>query len=52
VRRTIKLTERRRHFALAMFTGNDEGGHGTDNQIGELVTMIWQWQWGDSEGAP
>jgi hypothetical protein len=30
----------------AMFVGNEEGGHYSDEEIRELVTLIWEWQWG------
>jgi hypothetical protein len=46
LRRTIKLTERQRHMVLAMFAGNDEVGQFTDEEIRELVNLIWEWQWG------
>ena len=46
LRRTIKLTEKQRHMVLAMFAGNDEVGHFTDEEIRELVYLIWEWQWG------
>jgi hypothetical protein len=46
LRRTIKLTERQRHMVLAMFAGNEEGDHYTDEEIRELMNLIWEWQWG------
>jgi hypothetical protein len=33
-------------MVLAMFAGDEEGGHYTDDEIRELVTLIWEWQWG------
>ena len=33
-------------MVLAMFAGNEDGGHYTDEEIRELVTLIWEWQWG------
>jgi hypothetical protein len=35
-------------MVLAMFAGNEEGGHYTDEEIRELVNLIWEWQWGVS----
>ncbi len=29
-----------------MFAGNDEVIHFTDEEIRELVNLIWEWQWG------
>jgi hypothetical protein len=46
LRRTIKLTDRQSKMVLAMFAGNEESGHYTDEEIRELVTLIWEWQWG------
>jgi hypothetical protein len=46
MRRTIKLTDRQAEMVLAMFVGNEKDGHYTDDEIRELVTLIWEWQWG------
>ena len=35
-------------MVLAMFVGNEKDGHYTDDEIRELVTLIWEWQWGVS----
>jgi hypothetical protein len=32
-------------MVLAMFVGNEKDVH-TDDEIRELVTLIWEWQWG------
>jgi hypothetical protein len=46
LRRTIKLTNRQRQLVLAMFVGDELDAHYTDEEIRELVTLIWEWQWG------
>jgi hypothetical protein len=46
MRRTIKLTDRQAEIVLAMFVGNENDGHYTDGEVRELVTLIWEWQWG------
>jgi hypothetical protein len=46
LRRTIKLTDRQAEIVTAMFVGNDKDGHYKDDEIRELVTLIWEWQWG------
>jgi hypothetical protein len=33
-------------MVLAMFVGNDKVEHYTDDEVRELVTLIWEWQWG------
>jgi hypothetical protein len=58
MRRTIKLTNRQAEMVLAMFVGTEEDGHYPDDEIRELVTLIWEWQWGvgrsllDAIGSP
>jgi hypothetical protein len=39
MRRTIKPTNRQAEMVLAMFIGNEEDGHCTDDEIRELVTL-------------
>jgi hypothetical protein len=46
MRRTIKLTNRQAEMVLAMFVGNEKIEHYTNEEIRELVTLIWEWQWG------
>jgi hypothetical protein len=46
MRRTIKLTDRQAEMVCAMFVGNEKDSHYTDEEIRELVTLIWEWQWG------
>jgi hypothetical protein len=46
MRRTIKLTSRQAEIVLAMFVGNERDEHYTDDEVRELVTLIWEWQWG------
>jgi hypothetical protein len=46
LRRTIKLTDRQAEMVTAMFVGNKKDGHYKDDEIRELVTLIWEWQWG------
>ena len=46
MRRTIKLTNRQAEMVLAMFVGNEKVEHYTNEEIRELVTLIWEWQWG------
>jgi hypothetical protein len=46
MRRTIKLTNRQAEMVLAMFVGNDRVEHYTNDEVRELVTLIWEWQWG------
>jgi hypothetical protein len=48
MRRTIKLTDRQSEMVLAMFGGNAEDAHYSDEEIRELIVLIWQWQWGVS----
>jgi hypothetical protein len=48
MRRTIKLTNRQAEMVLAMFVGNEKVEHYTNEEIRELVTLIWEWQWGGS----
>jgi hypothetical protein len=31
---------------LAMFVASEKDSHYTDDEIRELVTLIWEWQWG------
>jgi hypothetical protein len=45
MRRTIKLTDRQAEMVLAMFVGNATNDHYSDEEIRELVTLIWEWQW-------
>ena len=58
MRRTIKLTDRQAELVLAMFVGNEKDGHYSDDEIRELVTLMWEWQWGvgrvllDAIGSP
>jgi hypothetical protein len=33
-------------MVLAMFAGGEESSHYTDEEIRELVNLIWEWQWG------
>jgi hypothetical protein len=33
-------------MVCAMFVGDGKDGRYTDNEIRELVTLIWEWQWG------
>jgi hypothetical protein len=33
-------------MVLAMFVGNENDSHYTDDEIREFVTLIWEWQWG------
>jgi hypothetical protein len=49
--RTIKLTDRQAEMVCAMFVGNARVGHYTDDEIRELVTLIWEWQWGLSRSV-
>ena len=51
MRRTIKLTNRQAEMVLAMFVGNEDGGHYTDDEIRELVTLVWERQWGVGRSA-
>jgi hypothetical protein len=46
MRRTIKLTNRQAEMVLAMFVGNEKVEHYTDDEVRELMTLIWEWQWG------
>jgi hypothetical protein len=46
MRRTIKLTDRQAEMVLSMFVGNERTEHYTNEEIRELVTLIWEWQWG------
>jgi hypothetical protein len=46
MRRTIKLSDRQAEMVLAMFVGNEKDGRYTDEEIRELVILIWEWQWG------
>jgi hypothetical protein len=46
LRRTIKLTARQAELVLAMFVGKEKDDHHTDDEIRELVTLMWEWQWG------
>jgi hypothetical protein len=48
MRRTIKLTDRQAEMVLAMFRERKDG-HYTNDEIRELVTLIWEWQWGRNE---
>jgi hypothetical protein len=58
MRRTIKLTSRQAEMVLAMFVGNEKDERFTDAEIREMVTLIWEWQWGvsrsllDAIGSP
>ena len=42
----MKLTDRQRQMVLAMFVGNEIDGDYTDDEIRELVALMWEWQWG------
>jgi hypothetical protein len=33
-------------MVLAMFVGNERVEHYTNDEVRELVTLIWEWQWG------
>ncbi len=33
-------------MVLAMFAGNDVVIRFTDEEVRELVNLIWEWQWG------
>jgi hypothetical protein len=33
-------------MVLAMFAGNEIVDHYADEEIRELVNLIWEWQWG------
>ena len=44
MRRTIKLTSRQAEIVLAMFVGNERVEHYTNDEVRELVTLIWEWQ--------
>jgi hypothetical protein len=33
-------------MVLAMFVGNEIDSQYADEEIRELVTLIWEWQWG------
>jgi hypothetical protein len=46
MRRTIKLSDRQAEMVCAMFVGNEKDSHYTDDEVRELVTLIWEWQWG------
>jgi hypothetical protein len=46
LRRTIKLTDRQAKMVLAMFAGSEEDDQYSDEEIRELLTLIWEWQWG------
>ena len=46
MKRTIKLTDRQRQMVLAMFVGNEIDCDYTDDEIRELVALMWEWQWG------
>ncbi len=45
MRRTIKLTNRQAEMVLAMFVGGAKDEHYSDEEIRELVALIWEWQW-------
>jgi hypothetical protein len=46
MRRTIKLTNRQAEMVCAMFVGNEKDEHYNDDEIRELVTLMWEWRWG------
>jgi hypothetical protein len=33
-------------MVCAMFVGNEKDEHYSDDEIRELVTLVWEWQWG------
>ena len=33
-------------MVLAMFVGNERDENYTNDEVRELVTLIWEWQWG------
>jgi hypothetical protein len=45
MRRTIKLTNRQAEMVLAMLVGNEKVEPYTNDEVRELVTLIWEWQW-------
>ena len=44
MRRTIKLTNRQNEMLHSMFEDATDK-HYDDEEIRELVAMIWEWQW-------
>jgi|ERR1700722_6176878 hypothetical protein len=51
LRRTIKLTDRKAEMVTATLVGNEKDDHYKDDEIRELVTLIWEWQWGISRSV-
>jgi hypothetical protein len=33
-------------MVLAILVGNERVEHYTNDEVRELVTLIWEWQWG------
>jgi hypothetical protein len=46
MRRTIKFTNRQAEMVCATFVGNEKDEHYSDDEIRELVVLMWEWQWG------
>jgi hypothetical protein len=45
MRRTIKFANQKAEMVLAMFVGNANDEDYSDEEIRELVALIWEWQW-------